>query len=325
MSARGRLRSWPCLAAALALASPVLAADGALPISQACAATGCFAGDVPGFPVTVTSAGSYVLTSNLAVGNPTTSAIVITADDVDLDLHGFEVAGPVTCTGQGSTLSCTFSGSAGRGIDAGAGQRTSVRDGFVRGFAAAGIATGEGGRLQDLSVDSIAGSGITVGTESRVSESVVSFSGNGIAAGDGAIVERSVVLGSLQNGIVTGAGGAVIECVAHGSGLVGITAGLGTLVRRSVSNGSQADGIQASFGGQVSESIALTSGQDGIQASTGSSVQRCVVGSSFGGYGLRLTSASYRESTIRQGAGPGTVLGGIDMGANSCNGTSACP
>ena len=40
---------------ALALmASPALAVDGVLEINQTCAVlTGCFAGDIPGFPVTI--------------------------------------------------------------------------------------------------------------------------------------------------------------------------------------------------------------------------------------------------------------------------------
>ena len=55
---------------ALALmASPALAVDGVLEINQTCAVlTGCFAGDAPGFPVTMdstTPGKSFRLTSDL--------------------------------------------------------------------------------------------------------------------------------------------------------------------------------------------------------------------------------------------------------------------
>ena len=50
----------------LALAGPALAVDGVLEINQTCAiSTGCFPGDSPGFPVSVTQPGSYRLTGNL--------------------------------------------------------------------------------------------------------------------------------------------------------------------------------------------------------------------------------------------------------------------
>ena len=53
-----------------ALATPALAVDGVLEINQTCAVqTGCFAGDSPGFPVTITQPGSYRLTSNLFRGS----------------------------------------------------------------------------------------------------------------------------------------------------------------------------------------------------------------------------------------------------------------
>ncbi len=77
-----------------AIAMPALAADGVLEISQPCAVqTGCFAGDAPGFPVTLAAAGSYVLTSNLDAREEPVSVIEITAADVTLDLGSFLVEG----------------------------------------------------------------------------------------------------------------------------------------------------------------------------------------------------------------------------------------
>ena len=70
-------------------AAPALATDGVLEINQACAVqTGCFAGDGPGFPVTLAASGSYRLTSNLDFPSNTSSAIDVANSDISIDLNG---------------------------------------------------------------------------------------------------------------------------------------------------------------------------------------------------------------------------------------------
>ena len=67
----------------LALPSPALADDGVLGINATCAVqTGRFAGDTPGYPVTLSQPGSYRLTSNLVQPDAATSVIRATANDV---------------------------------------------------------------------------------------------------------------------------------------------------------------------------------------------------------------------------------------------------
>src|SRR5262245_38474761 len=94
----------------LILATPALAVDGVIEINQvAVFAGGITPGDTPGFPATLSQPGSYRLTGNLDVtkmqnGNPQPSsenitAILVTADDVQIDLNGFAIIGPVTCGG----------------------------------------------------------------------------------------------------------------------------------------------------------------------------------------------------------------------------------
>jgi len=76
----------------LALAGPALAVDGVLEINQACAVnTGCFAGDTAGYPVTITDAGSYRLTSNVILPDLFTDAIHVSKNDVAIDLNGFTI------------------------------------------------------------------------------------------------------------------------------------------------------------------------------------------------------------------------------------------
>lgn len=65
-----------------------------LEIDQTCAVeTGCFEGDDPGFPVTITEPGIYVLTGNLF--NDNVGVYTIDGNNVaDIDLNGFRLSGP---------------------------------------------------------------------------------------------------------------------------------------------------------------------------------------------------------------------------------------
>jgi hypothetical protein len=71
----------PILVCLAVLAAPVArAGDGVIEISQSCAlaVSGCFAGDAPGFPITITAAAparSFRLTSDLGPLRNTDTAI----------------------------------------------------------------------------------------------------------------------------------------------------------------------------------------------------------------------------------------------------------
>lgn len=93
-------------------------------IDQDCAVnTGCFAGDSPGFPVTITEPGSYRLAGNLEVTS-SVNGITVEADHVTLDLAGFVIDG--TGTGQD-------------GIQILGRRNVEVRNGTVRNFAFVGV------------------------------------------------------------------------------------------------------------------------------------------------------------------------------------------
>jgi len=88
--------------------SVAAAGKGPVVITQDSALLGGVSGscDAPGFPVTICKRGSYVLGSNLTVPAGK-DGIDIAVPDVSLDFAGFTVRGPVTCTGVGTTLSCS--------------------------------------------------------------------------------------------------------------------------------------------------------------------------------------------------------------------------
>lgn len=127
------------------LASTVAAGDGALEIHQSCVATGCFPGDSPGWPVELSGAGSYRLTSNLQVPDQDTTAVAFDSDNVHLDLGGFTISGVTDC-GTDPGDPCSPLGS-GVGIDGSSVRDSTVAHGSIRGMGSNGINLGYSARV----------------------------------------------------------------------------------------------------------------------------------------------------------------------------------
>lgn len=194
------------LAAATAGPLAARAGDGRLEIHASCVATGCFAGDAPGFPVETQAGRSYVLTGPLAVPDANTLAVNLAPRAV-LDLGGFEIAGPTVCTGTPAV--CTGTGT-GDGIYAQA--HATVRNGTVRGMGSDGIAAEVGVTVEDVLVIGNAGDGL-----------VFNFGPDGP---EGHLVRSTRLVGNGGRGILTaggfgGVGSLVTDCVIWGNGSVG--------------------------------------------------------------------------------------------------------
>ncbi len=187
--------------------SRALAVDGVVEINQARALNGGVTpGDTPGFPVTISVAGSYRLTSNLTLPDANTDGIDITADNVSIDLNGFAVLGPVTCTGGPPVTSCTAVTGAGVGISS-ASSGTTVVNGKVQGAGGLGIGLGTAAHVSGVTVRWARTGGLVVGNESVVSGCKLIENGlAGITLGNGSVASGNVVLGNLQVGI-SGSGG----------------------------------------------------------------------------------------------------------------------
>lgn len=124
------------LIAALIIAGSLPAQDGALEINQACVEDGCFDGHTGGFPVWINNDGLYRLTSDLVVPD-TVDKDAISVNNgpknrVTIDLNGFSITGPNSCSGKPVT-GCTGSNSH-SGIDASGSATVRVQDGHVVGF-----------------------------------------------------------------------------------------------------------------------------------------------------------------------------------------------
>ncbi len=133
--------------------------DGLLEISQACAEqTGCFPGDAPGLPVTISQAGSYQLTGDLMVPDLSTDGIQISVSFVQIDLSGFSVLGPGSC----SFAACPTG--TGRGVgQVGSPAQVTVRNGYVRGVGSHGVEINSGA-VEQVTVAGVGGDGIVLGS-----------------------------------------------------------------------------------------------------------------------------------------------------------------
>jgi hypothetical protein len=183
--------------------TPVIAAGGVLEINQACAAIGCFAGDQPGFPITITSPGSYALTSNLQLSGA--DGIRINSSSVHLDLRGFTITGQVTCSGSPATCVPSLETNSFGGIVAlSATQGVVVRNGAVMGFSA-GIFSSQRGLVEDVTVSQ--------------------NSNTGLVAREGTVVRRVGALLNGRMGIEVIIGGEVVNSTANDNGQFGFATG----------------------------------------------------------------------------------------------------
>ncbi|MCP4593019.1 MAG: right-handed parallel beta-helix repeat-containing protein [bacterium] len=210
MTKRGILAFMVVLAAV-----PVAAVDGVYEINQVCMVSGCFPGDAPGFPVTISSPGSYRLTGNLTVPDADTVAIETAVDGVSLDLNGFALLGPTVC----DPAPCTPTGP-GHGVQA-ALSRITVTNGTVRGFGRYGVRVGRGSRVEGLWVSHNGNYGIHAFlAEIVVAHNVVSFNGTSGVECQG-VVEGNVVNLNLGTGLVVGKA-VVRDNLVKGNGSHGI-------------------------------------------------------------------------------------------------------
>lgn len=190
----------------------VFATDGVLEISEHCVAEGCFSGDAPGYPVEIANPGSYKLTTDLVrdSSNLTAHHILITADRVTLDLNGFSIVGPVTCSVAGDIVTSCASTGAGAGVFASSRRYTTVRNGSIVGTAGCGIEV-ENSKQTRIEGITIRNSGDTEAAlqassswDLRVIDSAfIENLGTGVASHCSGMVSGSVFRGNKNRGLET--------------------------------------------------------------------------------------------------------------------------
>ena len=200
----------------------VHASDGVFEINADCAVFGCFDGDTSGLPVTIANPGSYRLTGNLTTNSVNQTLIEVTTDDVNIDLNGFSLLGPVSCSG--GTLVCSSSGS-GIGIDADTRTNIRVRNGTISGMGNTGLIVGRGAHIESLTVSENSDNGIEAfAPGSTLHRITARENGNdGIGLGFGAsYLMDSTVFNNADQGVFGGFCGNVLMAGNNGNSCVAI-------------------------------------------------------------------------------------------------------
>ncbi len=176
-------------------------------------------------PVKITKSGSYQLQTNIVITNADTTAILVTADDVTIDLNGFAIIGPNVCTGSGSTLVCNNNG-IGIGIDATDKQNIKVYNGTVRGMGNYGILTGLGAIIESVRVLSNGSVGIAVRSGTVSGNIATGNDGNGInVVSNASTISGNTVNGNASTGIYHFGGGTISGNTVTGNGGRGLHLG----------------------------------------------------------------------------------------------------
>jgi hypothetical protein len=276
------------------------AADEAIEINQASAlAGGVTPGDAPGFPVSLTKPGTYVVTSELNVLDPNADAIVAHRG-ASIDLNGFGIS-------RASEVGGNFAGRGIVGADV-------VENGRVHGFRE-GVVRAQTVRRVTVSASYLRG------IDAR--EVVESGADGGIYGIWAHTVRHSIASRCLSTGIRVGHRGSVVESVSAGNG-TGVVSGVESTVDGNVVTASRGLGIVAGVRSTVSSNSVTDSGGDGIRAGNFASVRGNAVRGSAGRGLVLAPHATFVWNTITANAG-GSTAGGIDMGQNACNGTTVCP
>ncbi len=223
--------------AGVAASAAVVAQDPRTPISTPSS-----------WPIEITSPGSHYLTENLT-GGFSQNGIVISSDNVTLDLSGF-----------------TLTGQSGSGIVIESGvSRVVIRNGVVDSWPVDGVsgnANSSDCLFENLSVTNCA---------------------TGIRAGQTTVVRNCTSSANTTFGIFTVEGCIISDCVARENETIGIAAGEGSLVVNCVARNnfdslaSAGVGIVANASHVVIRDCSATSNKlDGIRVGSDSVVQSCL-------------------------------------------------
>ncbi|MDH4044371.1 MAG: hypothetical protein OEW06_07925, partial [Gemmatimonadota bacterium] len=286
----------------LGLATALLAgparAQGVIGINQAAAlAGGVTPGDAPGFPVTISQSGSYVLTGNLTVPDANTDGIqIVDTPSAHVDLGGFEIAGPVSCAytlpgGFMGPVTCTPTGGTGRGVFS---TRTTsgpqeyvatVRNGTIRGMGGSCVELSGQARVEHLQLLNCGGFAIYA-TGSIANNAIKYAASVGIYGG-----------GDVFGNVIT---------YTH----EGIFLRYGGAARGNVVSWSATHGIRCETGCTVVENTVTFSASYGLylaNCAPGGCIPRLV-----SGYANNLLNHNNRGNSNPQ------VFGGVETGGNVC-------
>jgi hypothetical protein len=164
------------------------------------------------FPITITAAGSYVVTTNIIPTKSTVDAIDVNASRVSINLNGFSIIGP----GSGS----------GVGINGPTHVNISVTNGTVTKMGSRGIVIGHNALVKGVNALKNGSDGIAAGNNSEIDDcGANSNAGAGLVCGNDCLIQDDVASANAVDGMYTGTGGTIIRNTASDNTFYGIHSG----------------------------------------------------------------------------------------------------
>jgi hypothetical protein len=242
-------------------------------------------------PWRITRPGRYELHGTLQMKKDPTpesaTGIIISADDVVLDLGGHALIG-VKGSATGILVKIPEKRTAQM-------LNITVRNGSVRNWGGNGVnlASAVQARVEDLQ---LAGNG----------EARQAF--DGLIVGEGAIVSRCSAQYNAAAGIRTGRGAQLVACTGSYNGGSGMLLGAGSLARECVAMGNTGDGLVLSDAGcSAIDCTASGNGRNGISAGPAARVSGCTAWSNQAS-GIRVEGHGLVEGCLASGNADAGVL-----------------
>ncbi len=190
---------------------------------------------------TISQPGSYKLSGNLQAKDTNTTPIVVTADNVTIDLNGFTISGTNVCAYSfvQNAFACTFT-TAQNGIDGGGSRNLTVSNGTVSGMGQFGINT--------------------LGVGSQISSVTVTYNGSdGIRVGSGLIDRCRVVVNGAHGIHTVGEAGSLQKSFLDGNNGYGLTGTVWGYSQNTFSGNNPT--VNGGFGAQVNNGLNLGQNQ----------------------------------------------------------------
>jgi parallel beta-helix repeat protein len=167
--------------------------------------------------------------------------------------------------------------------------------------------------------------GIRTGESAIVSGNTAVFNlGSGISTEKGAVISNNTAHGNVLSGILALDGSMVSGNTAYNNSQAGINAGNGSVVKGNAVHKNGQLGLNGNSGSTISGNSVSDNGFAGISAGGASNLQGNTVFLNTGRGIVLSSSSAYRENVLNAN-GVEQVLGGVNLGSNSCNGATSCP
>lgn len=267
-------------------------------------------GTISSLPFNISASGSYRVTGNL-VGAAGHDGIVIAADNVTVDLGGFELVGAGTGTAIGVRVVLNHT-------------NVTIRNGTVRGWPGSGIGFDSiscvGTRVEEVRALSNGAAGIAVGPHAVVQDCAVRGNAStGVTAGSESHVAGVIAVGNSYIGILTGSNAVVRNCIAssNGSGS-GISVGNNSTISNCTSNSNSGSGFSCSFAATFQNCSAQNNTGSGFFGGDAIVLTGCAVTSNTGG-GVFVQSGATITRCSLNGNGSDGILAGTGSVIEECS------